>query len=192
MSRAVCDGCGRPETVCLCSHLSSFELPFRLIILQDPDESRHPLSTAPLLQRMARGSRLIVGDTFTPETLLSGCTPSSVALLYPSNQHPPLTLGQARAQIETVLVLDGTWRKVRRLMLRNPWLEALPGLALNPETPSLYLRKSPRADGLSTLEAVLTLADEWQPEQNFMGGVRVLERMDELQSLYRQTKKSPH
>ncbi len=186
MSRTICDGCGRPETVCLCSHLSFFDLPFRLIILQDPDESRHPLSTAPLLQRMARESCLLVGDTFTPDVLLKECPPASVALLYPSDQSPPLEISQARSQIKTVLVLDGTWRKARRLMLRNPWLDALPRLALTPQSPSLYLRKSPRADGLSTLEAVLTLADEWQPEQNFIAGARVLKRMDELQQSRRQ------
>ena len=171
--------------------MHSVDLPFDLILLQDPDESRHPLSTAPLLQRMAGGSRLMVGDVFTEQEVLADVGPDRTALLYPSDQCPPLSVEQARSQIDTVVVLDGTWRKARRLLLLNPWLAHLPRLALTPDSPSLYLRKSPRADGLSTLEAVLTLADDWQPGQDFRSGADVLRRMEELQRAHQQGPNTP-
>ncbi len=181
MARAVCEGCGRPQRVCLCSHMPRLSLPFELVIWQDPTEAKHPLSTAPLLNRMAQGSRLMVGDTFSFEDLFASSDLSDIALLYPSDQHPPLAISEARQTVRKVLVLDGTWRKVRRLLLLNPWLESLPRLALNPESPSLYLRKSPRTDGLSTLEATLVLASDWQQDGSYLNGVEVLQRMAELQ-----------
>ena len=161
--------------------MTSLKLPFELIIWQDPTEAKHPLSTAPLLQRMAVGSQLMVGDTFTFDEVFTASEPTEAALLYPSDEYPPLSMEKARQTVRKVLVLDGTWRKVRRLLLLNPWLESLQRLALNPQAPSQYLRKSPREDGLSTLEATLLLADEWQPDREYLCGVDVLERMAELQ-----------
>ena len=53
-------------------------------------------------------------------------------------------------------MLDATWRKSLRLLKSHPLLEALPRIALHPRTESAYapLRKAPRAQQLSTLEAV--------------------------------------
>lgn len=184
MTRTVCDGCGRPQSVCLCSHLQVRPLPFELIIWQDPDEARHPLSTAPLLQRSAPGSRLLVGDTFSFTEVFADLAPERVALLYPLDGEA-VTAG-ADSGITTVLVLDGTWRKVRRLLLRNPWLNSLSHISLSPVQSSRYLRVSPRADGVSTLEAVLVLADEWCPGQDYAAGIGVLDRMSELQMQHAQ------
>ena len=177
--------------------MTSIKLPFELIIWQDPTEAKHPLSTAPLLHRMAQGSQLLVGDSFSSGDVFASSDPSETALLYPSDQQLPLAVTEARQTVRKVLVLDGTWRKVRRLLLLNPWLESLQRLALNPQAPSQYLRKSPREDGLSTLEATLLLADDWQPGQNFMEASLVLQRMAELQQIQQiqqiqQTQKSPH
>ena len=180
--RRVCEGCGRPQSVCLCSHLPSLQLPFQLTIWQDPLEAKHPLSTAPLLQRMAAGSRLIVAEELSFADLFGDTPSAQVALLYPADDIPPLPLEQARRSVSYVLVLDGTWRKVRRLTLLNPWLLSLQRLSLSPGQPSKYLRKSPRADGLSTLEAVFSLADDWQSGQYAYAGAALLERMAELQS----------
>jgi DTW domain-containing protein YfiP len=94
--------------------------------------------------------------------------------------------------VRKVLVLDGTWRKVRRLLLLNPWLNDLGCLALTPTSASRYLRKSLREDGVSTLEAVMMLAHEWQPEKKILSVLSVLDRMAELQqSLLTKPKKAP-
>lgn len=193
MKRRMCDGCGRPDKVCLCSHLQSVKLPFELVIWQDPDEAKHPLSTAPLLQRMAQdhGSKLFVGSEFSYADIFGDTAAHQVALLYPLKDASPLPLQFAQNNVHKVLVLDGTWRKVRRLLLLNPWLNDLGCLALMPNTASRYLRKSPRVDGVSTLEAVMLLAQEWQPEKDFLSALSVLDKMAELQqSFLNQPKKS--
>jgi DTW domain-containing protein YfiP len=53
-----------------------------------------------------------------------------------------------------LVVLDGTWRKSRKMLYLNPLLQALPRLALCDLPPSHYLiRKAHRPDQRSTLEA---------------------------------------
>jgi DTW domain-containing protein YfiP len=53
-----------------------------------------------------------------------------------------------------LIVLDGTWRKSRKILYLNPLLQQLPRLSLRDTPPSHYLiRKAHRPDQLSTLEA---------------------------------------
>jgi DTW domain-containing protein YfiP len=62
----------------------------------------------------------------------------------------------ALAEIEGVVVFDGTWSQAKTLWWRNPWVLKAKRIALNPKRPSLYgaLRREPRREGLSTIEAV--------------------------------------
>jgi DTW domain-containing protein YfiP len=57
--------------------------------------------------------------------------------------------------IEGVILLDGTWSQAKALWWRNAWMLKCRRVILNPKAPSRYgrLRREPRADGLSTLEA---------------------------------------
>ena len=53
-----------------------------------------------------------------------------------------------------LVVLDGTWRKSRKMLQRNPLLQALPRLSLQPLAPSRYsVRKAHQPHQRSTLEA---------------------------------------
>ena len=53
-----------------------------------------------------------------------------------------------------LVVLDGTWRKSRKMLQRNPLLQALPRLSLKPLAPSRYsVRKAHQPHQRSTLEA---------------------------------------
>jgi len=58
-------------------------------------------------------------------------------------------------------------------------------MSLTPVQTSRYLRVSPRADGVSTLEAVLMLAAEWTSDASYLDGVEVLDRMAEIQAIKR-------
>jgi hypothetical protein len=58
--------------------------------------------------------------------------------------------------LDGVIVLDGTWSQAKALWWRNAWLLKLPRIVLTPREPSMYgrLRKEPRRDHVSTLEAI--------------------------------------
>ena len=57
--------------------------------------------------------------------------------------------------IEGVVLLDGTWSQAKALWWRNAWMLKCQRVILGPAHPSRYgaLRREPRRDGLSTIEA---------------------------------------
>ena len=201
--RALCPTCQRPLKTCLCAYIVTRDSDYILIILQDPTEAKHALSSAPLLAQSIIQSRLIVGDVFTPEqlfeaeALLQQNWQRHSLLVFPADeQHPALSTSEVeRRDFKTLIILDGTWRKVGRLLKLNPWLEALPRLALNsepqgavedsrePPLVSQYkIRKSPRADGLSTIEAaVATLNALHSGKRDFSPILGAFQQMIEFQ-----------
>lgn len=62
----------------------------------------------------------------------------------------------ALAGLDGIVLLDGTWSQAKALWWRNAWLLKLRRLVLHTGNPSLYgkLRKEPRRESVSTLEAI--------------------------------------
>lgn len=165
--RPVCPACERPQKTCLCDVLVTIPCHYQLIILQDPTEARHALSSAPLLAKSIASARLIVGETFEPHIIIGPDWQREALLVYPSDNALSAQSVRERA-ISTLIFLDGTWKKVARLLHLNPWLQTLPHFALTPDQTSRYrIRKSPRADGLSTIEAAAFTLNILQPDDNF-------------------------
>jgi len=131
---------------------------------------RHPLEVhqakgnARLLHLSLAHCRLVVGEAFaTPAWPADG---KHTLLLYPDSlqetaTHPraPSPPAPSPAWLQTpsrlrLIVLDGTWRKSRKMLCQSPPLQQLPRLALRNVPPSRYrVRKAHGADQLSTLEA---------------------------------------
>lgn len=133
-----------------------------VLILQHPMETHNPKGTARLLHLSLPGSTLLTGEAFAPDVLhaalhapaADGRTVRPV-LLYPTDVDGPepeaLPVG---AQQVRLVVLDGTWRKSRKMLHVNPLLRALPRCALTDVAPSRYvIRKAHAPHQLSTLEA---------------------------------------
>jgi DTW domain-containing protein YfiP len=66
---------------------------------------------------------------------------------------------EALRHIEGIILLDGTWSQAKALWWRNAWMLKCRRIVLAPERPSRYgrLRREPRRDGLSTIEAAAML-----------------------------------
>jgi DTW domain-containing protein YfiP len=62
-------------------------------------------------------------------------------------------------EIEGIVLLDGTWSQAKALWWRNAWMLKCQRVILGPARPSRYgaLRREPRQDGLSTIEAAAML-----------------------------------
>lgn len=143
-----------------------------VLILQHPLEVDNPKGSARLLQLCLPNSRMLTGEIFADPAVLhapfSGQTdgdhPRRTVLLYPDtpqDQAPDLTAPPALdsdwlrdpARLR-LIVLDGTWRKSRKMLYCSPALQQLPRLALRDQPESNYrLRKAHLAHQLSTLEA---------------------------------------
>ncbi|MRW89085.1 DTW domain-containing protein [Duganella sp. FT80W] len=164
--RALCSACLRPQQTCICRWVTALPNKVEVLILQHPMEANNAKGSARLLHLSLRNSRLEVGETFDAQHLQALLSPERRnVLLYPDTEDASLDLAapqpfdsawlQDPAGLRLV-VLDGTWRKSRKMLYLNPLLQALPRLPLRDTPPSHYLiRKAHLPDQLSTLEATV-------------------------------------
>ncbi len=155
-------------------------LPWRLVVLQDPSEVKNAKGSVALLRACLPELTLWCSENFAEHDglnqLLSDPT-LRCHLLYPgeSSISVPQLQAQTDERLPCFILLDGTWRKSLKPLHCHPKLQQLPRVALAPSQPGSYhIRKSPRADGLSTFEAAAHLLGEWQADQATDDSARLL------------------
>ena len=175
-----CPRCQKPLPLCICDSIRPIENKVALLILQHPQEQDRALGTARLTALHFKNAVLKIGLSWPSLSKALGKPvhdPSRWAVLY---------LGSAKvAELETdrdivainrkgeieenqrgilkdlegIVLLDGTWSQAKALWWRNAWMLKCQRVILGPAHPSRYgkLRKEPRSDGLSTIEAAAML-----------------------------------
>ena len=162
--RPACATCLRPQTACICEWIVPLGHAVEVLILQHPLEVANAKNSARLLHLCLAHSKLVVGEVFAEHELLALLSGKNTILLYPDSPAgqppgcaapPALDPGWLRAPARLrLVVLDGTWRKSRKMLYLNGLLQRLPRLPLRGTPPSHYLiRKAHAPDQLSTLEA---------------------------------------
>ena len=146
--RPTCARCQRPLRTCLCTWICPTDNRVPVLLLQHPLEATQSKGSAALLRLSLRHCQRETGEAFDPVSLASWLG-ASAALVYPdpgASQAPALPL--------RLVLLDGTWRKTRKLLHLNPLLLQLPRIALAAPPPPLYtIRRAHRPQQRSTLEA---------------------------------------
>ena len=150
-----------------------------VLILQHPQEKREALATAAATCAALRRAALVVGLSW-PNLARALGRPADArqwAALYLGSARPAafglereiIVLDRAGAPaadqdamlrgLKGVVLLDGSWSEAKTLWWRNPWLLRLRRLVLNPRHRSRFgrLRREPRREALSTLEAAALL-----------------------------------
>jgi DTW domain-containing protein len=179
MQRLSCALCLRPKSGCICQWITPTQHDVEVVVLQHPLEVTQAKGSTRLLHLSLPLSVLAVGEKFDEAALQALISaplhalspahpvtfkPKYTILLYPdSPPHPalglqePLSLAPERLLDPSrlrLIVLDGTWRKSRKMLYLNPLLQALPRLALRDLPASRYrIRKAHAPDQISTLEA---------------------------------------
>ncbi|HYW56674.1 MAG TPA: tRNA-uridine aminocarboxypropyltransferase [Polaromonas sp.] len=161
--RQQCAGCQRPQNACICTWVTPVAHQVEVLILQHPLEVNNPKGTARLLHLCLPHSRLLTGEVFDAAVLCASESRHTL-LLYPDMPQdralgiaappalPPDALRDAACL--RLVVLDGTWRKSRKMLHLNPALQQLPRLSLQGLPVSRYrIRQTHQPDQLSTLEA---------------------------------------
>ena len=163
--RVPCATCLRPRQTCICRWMTALSSQVEILILQHPMEVANAKGSARLLHLSLASSRLEVGEEFDAGRLAELLSPERRSVLLYPDTAADKSLGLAEPQpfdpawtVEPqrlrLVVLDGTWRKSRKMLYLNPALQVLPRLPLRDTPPSHYLiRKAHRSDQLSTLEA---------------------------------------
>jgi DTW domain-containing protein len=173
--RLRCTVCLRAQSACICQWITPTKHCVELVVLQHPLEVDQAKGSARLLCLSLPHSQLVTGERFAPHDLqdllmrplpspASGHMPKNLILLYPDTPDEralslpappalPQEWLQEPAQIR-LIVLDGTWRKSRKMLYLNSALQQLPRLALHDTPASNYrIRQAHRPGQLSTLEA---------------------------------------
>jgi DTW domain-containing protein YfiP len=206
---ADCPHCLKPLPLCVCDGVTPIESRLSLLILQHPQEQDRSLGTARLAAKHFEKAVVRIGLSWPSLAKALGrpvSDPSRWAVLY---------LGSANAEdlgtdsdivalnrkgeiaenqrailkgIEGVVLLDGTWSQAKALWWRNAWMLKCQRVILNPAHPSRYgkLRREPRADGLSTIEAAAMLMAGLEKRPDIAATLhasfeRMLERYREVQ-----------
>lgn len=167
--RPRCERCRRPLSHCLCAHIRAVPSRTRVLVLQHPDEARHPLNTARLAVLGLHNAELLVGERFAQ---LHGMIASArrAWLLFPGPEAAaPAPMGGGDEPSDALLIVpDGTWRKARQIIHANPALDTLPRLSLPPGAPSAYrVRRAREPAAVSTIEAIVRTLAILEPEQDF-------------------------
>lgn len=153
--RALCAHCQRPLRACLCRWVTPTTHHVPLLVLQHPLEQHHAKGSLPLLRLSLSDCSVEIAEVFSAEQQARWHQPGT-CLLYPRDAAREESL-PAPTDVRQLVLLDGTWRKTRKLLHLNPLLQQLPRYALPPPAglpPSRYaIRKAQQPDQRSTLEA---------------------------------------
>jgi hypothetical protein len=176
---AECPRCRKPPALCVCAAITPIDNKVALLILQHPQEQDLELGTARLTALHFKDALLKIGLSWPSLTKILGrpIDPQRWAILYLGSVKAAAVLPErdivvvnkngnavdyqdsALREIEGIILLDGTWSQAKAMWWRNAWMLKCKRIVLGPKHPSRYgkLRREPRRDGLSTLEAAAML-----------------------------------
>lgn len=170
-----CETCHKPLGLCVCAAVAPVENRVSVVILRHPQEQDRLLGTARIATLQLTNAVLKTGLSWPNLAKVLGRpadarrwgvlylgTAKTSAPLAPR----PLTVvdknGEAAADqdaaleaLEGIILLDGNWQQAKALWWRNAWMLKCRRLVLQPPRVSFYgaLRKEPRAESVSTIEA---------------------------------------
>jgi DTW domain-containing protein YfiP len=174
-SATECADCRKATALCVCDGIVPIENKVAVLILQHPQEQDRVLGTARLAALHFRDAVMKIGLSWPSLSKILGRTadPHRWAVLYlgsakaaqlaPEREivfvnrkgEPERDQDVLMRDIEGIVLLDGTWSQAKALWWRNAWMLKCRRVVLGPRRPSRYgrLRREPRRDGLSTIEA---------------------------------------
>jgi DTW domain-containing protein len=201
-----CPRCGKPMSLCVCDGINPIDNRIALLILQHPQEQDKTLGTARLTALHFAKATLKIGLSWASLAKALGrpADPQRWAVLYLGSARgaalaPAADVvavdrkGEAEDRqqailqsLEGVVLLDGSWSQAKALWWRNPWMLKCRRVVLNPAQPSRYgkLRREPRADGLSTIEAAAMLISRLEKRAEIE--TTLLASFDRLLARYRE------
>ncbi len=143
--------------MCICASVRRVSNRTPIVILQHPRERTHPVGTARLARLGLERVRIEVARGGGRRGISVPIdVPEGTSLLFPGAGARPLDSLSAGERPRALLVLDGTWSTAGKLYQDNAWMHGLPRVSLQPTEPGNYrIRKEPRAECLSTIEAIV-------------------------------------
>lgn len=180
--RALCPYCHYPESRCLCEHLSPIDTKIRIDILQHPSETKAAKNTAKLVSLCIPNVRIWIGEHSKDFSQLKESLNRDEYnyLIYPSDAASPIeALAFTHPSSIRCLLIDATWRKAHKIYCLNPWLHSLRALKFSDLNTAYRIRKAPKLNQISTLEAVIHTLDTLDPTTDTQPLFKVFEHFQE-------------
>jgi DTW domain-containing protein YfiP len=179
--RMICKKCQRPKSACFCPNIIPQGNEILLTILVHPDEQKHSLGTAKMAELTFHKTMLFTGLNFTNQSeLTKRINDFHTVVLYPHENALDITQRKVTRAIEHIIIIDGSWRKAKRILHENSFLQNISKIQLGKTNDSIYqIRKAPRENQLSTIEAIVQTLNVLE-KKDFNSALKVLEKQVEL------------
>lgn len=158
MSRLLCTVCCYPQLQCVCKWAKPIENTTAVFVMQHPSELKAAKNTVRLTSLCLTNLHIFVGeqpDEFLP---LQQLEVEHTYVVYPDDSGifvESLASADIQKNKINLIFLDGTWKKTYKLLKLNPWLKRYQFISFESLPKGQYhIRKAPRLDSLSTLEAI--------------------------------------
>jgi DTW domain-containing protein YfiP len=148
-----CPRCALHAGDCACALLSPLPVGTRFVVVRHAQEAKKSSNSARWANLLLPSCELLSWSGRQDARELAVLGRPGDWLLFPDESSP----GTSRLPSpppERVVVLDGTWRQVKRMLHRLPALKELPRLSVSPRPSGVGLRAAPSPTHLSTLEAI--------------------------------------
>lgn len=161
-----CAGCGLPGSFCCCEQVTPHQSQLQIALLLHENEPQRPTTTSKIIQKVLPATETYIWQRKEPpQQLIEKIKDKETDawLLFPADRPDLISrknsfCGVNPGRKALIIIPDGTWKEVRKIVRKSPWLDQLPLLAFDPQTPSRYdLRRNPDADHLCTAETVVEL-----------------------------------
>lgn len=156
--RTICSECEYIISRCLCDTIKSINNSTHVIILQHQSETKHALNTTHILRKCLTNITILIGENFSQNQELNSIIENfgpSIGLIFPTSKAQLLNKVSAKPLTHLILI-DGTWKKSRKIYMSSPNLHSLMTFSLQTTVPSTYrIRSSDFPNSLSTLEATI-------------------------------------
>lgn len=175
MARLVCEQCNYPQLTCVCYYITPAFHKTQVTVLQHPSEVKNAKNTVKLMVLVSNKVDVFVGENESDFALLKtqvDANPERFLVLFPSEQSNTWAKWQQLKSVEfakyqnnpeqplTLIVIDGTWKKAKKIFLLNPWLQQINALKIEGIETNYDIRKTSITGALSTIEATaLALKD---------------------------------
>ena len=164
--RSICYSCYRPQTSCMCSHITPIETDTRFVILMHPKEFRKTKNgTGHFTNLSLKNCEIFVGIDFTKHKEVNKIIDdpdNNCFVLYPSENSINLNKENiAETNKNTVLFLiDSTWPCSRAMLSASPNIDALKKVSFTHTKSSGFIfKEQPQEYCLSTMESTLCVLE---------------------------------
>lgn len=162
MPRSYCPRCDYPERTCLCHAIDRTGYSTRLTILQHPSEAGHAKNTARLIALVAEAAEVFIGEqpedfAGVRQALLSD--PGAV-VLFPARTSVLLSEVNQTSPVLRLVLIDGTWRKAKKIWMSNPWLQQMRVCHIDDVSSRYRIRRGSVPGGLATIEAAASALEQ--------------------------------